>query len=236
MPLNNDRLETGDYNISSSSGAVVRSSDERFIRRIQSRDRGTPRQDSFRRAVRARDQKCVITGIENSEAEVDNWEGFEAAHIFPLEREALWKQCNFNQFITLPARHPMNSVQNGLLLTSSVHQKFDSYAISVNPDDGYKITDFRGDVFSVDGRILDPVCRDPSNLAHVADELLRWHFRQAVLGNMRGAGEPVFEHDFPPGSDMMGEIMEGPFAAEHMELELFSRLRTVPSESEDSVY
>jgi predicted restriction endonuclease len=115
-------------------GAVVRSSDERFIRRIQSRDRGTPRQDSFRRAVRARYQKCVITGIENSEAEVDNWEGFEAAHIFPLEREALWKQCNFNQFVTLPARHPMNSVQNGLLLTSSVHQKFDSYAISVNPD------------------------------------------------------------------------------------------------------
>lgn len=30
------------------------------------------------------------------------------------------------------------------------------------------------------------------------DQLLRWHFRQAVLANMRGAGEPVFENDFPP--------------------------------------
>ena len=30
------------------------------------------------------------------------------------------------------------------------------------------------------------------------DQLLRWHFRQAVLANTRGAGEPVFECDFPP--------------------------------------
>lgn len=80
------------------------------------------------------------------------------------------------------------------------------------------------------------MCRNPANPDRVADGLLRWHFRQAVLANMRGAGEPIFEHDYPPGTDMMGEIMEGPFAAEHMELELFSRLRTVPSESDDSVY
>ena len=41
-------------------------------------------------------------------------------------------------------------------------------------------------------------------------QLLRWHFRQAVLTNMKGAGEPVFEHDFPPGSDIVGEILCGP--------------------------
>ena len=57
-----------------------------------------------------------------------------------------------------------------------------------------------------------------------AIQLLRWHFRQAVLANMKGAGEPVFECDFPPGSDMMGEIMSGPMAAERMEFELFSRM------------
>ncbi|KAF8434904.1 hypothetical protein BGX38DRAFT_1218585 [Terfezia claveryi] len=34
--------------------------------------------------------------------------------------------------------------------------------------------------------------RDPHR---VSDEVLRWHFRQNVLANMRGAGEPVFEHD-----------------------------------------
>jgi len=41
---------------------------------------------------------------------------------------------------------------------------------------------------------------------------------------MRGAGEPAFEFDFPPGSDMMGEIMSGPRTGERMEFELFSRL------------
>jgi hypothetical protein len=56
------------------------------------------------------------------------------------------------------------------------------------------------------------------------NRLLRWHFRQAVLTNMRGAGEPMFEHDFPPGSDMMGHILRGPRAAERMEFELFNRL------------
>ena len=41
---------------------------------------------------------------------------------------------------------------------------------------------------------------------------------------MRGAGEPVFEFDFPPGSDIVGDILSGPKAAERMEFELFNRL------------
>jgi hypothetical protein len=43
---------------------------------------------------------------------------------------------------------------------------------------------------------------------------------------MKGAGEPVFEHDFPPGSDIVGDILKGPKAAKRMEFELFSRLAT----------
>ena len=39
------------------------------------------------------------------------------------------------------------------------------------------------------------------------DQVLRWHFRQAVLANMRGQGEPVFESDFSPNSDILDEIM-----------------------------
>lgn len=62
------------------------------------------------------------------------------------------------------------------------------------------------------------------------DSLLRWHFRQAVLANMRGAGEPVFETDFPPGSDIAGEIRRGPKAVERMEFELFARLADFDSE------
>ena len=57
-------------------------------------------------------------------------------------------------------------------------------------------------------------------------QLLRWHFRQAVLVNIKGAGEPVLEHDFPPGSDMIGSIMKGPKAAERMEFEIFNRFGT----------
>jgi len=64
------------------------------------------------------------------------------------------------------------------------------------------------------------------------DELLRWQFRQAVLANMRGAGEPVFEVDYPPGSDMIGDIMSGPKPAERMEFEVFTRLSGHTSESE----
>jgi hypothetical protein len=56
------------------------------------------------------------------------------------------------------------------------------------------------------------------------DQLLRWHFKQAVLANMRCAGEPVFEHDFPPGSDIVGDILHGQKPTERMEYELFSRL------------
>lgn len=42
---------------------------------------------------------------------------------------------------------------------------------------------------------------------------------------MRGAGEHSFEHDFPPRSDMLKEILEGPFPTEWFEMELSSRLR-----------
>lgn len=68
--------------------------------------------------------------------------------------------------------------------------------------------------------------RPINDLQRPSDQLLRWHFRQAVLVNMRGAGEPIFEHDFPPGSDIMGSIRQGPKATERMEFELFNRLAT----------
>src|SRR5204862_4688778 len=42
--------------------------------------------------------------------------------------------------------------------------------------------------------------------------------------NIRGTGEPAYETDFPPGTDMMGEILSGPQSAQRMEFELFSRL------------
>jgi hypothetical protein len=76
-----------------------------------------------------------------------------------------------------------------------------------------------------DGRVLDPVCRDPNEPNRVSDELLRWHFRQSVLANMRGVGEPVFESDFPPGSDQMATLRDEAYGQERLEMEILSRLR-----------
>jgi hypothetical protein len=74
----------------------------------------------------------------------------------------------------------------------------------------------------VSGRQLDQQFLE--NPERTIDQLLRWHFRQAVLANMKGGGMPVFEFDFPPGSDILGDIRDGPMAAQRMEFELFNRL------------
>jgi len=99
--------------------------------------------------------------------------------------------------------------------------------ISVNLDDGYKVAVFETDIYGYDGRILDPVCRNPTDPHCISDHLLRWHFRQSVLANVRGAGEPILEHDFLPGADLVGEILAGPYARERFELEIAARLREV---------
>lgn len=75
---------------------------------------------------------------------------------------------------------------------------------------------------SIAGKYLD--AEFLSNPRRPSDQLLRWQFRQAVFANVRGAGEPMFEHDFPQGSDMVGDILRGPKAGERMEFELFNRL------------
>jgi len=95
----------------------------------------------------------------------------------------------------------------------------------VNPDDNYKIVAFDLDIRRLDGRILDPVCRNPGDPHCVSDQLLRWHFRQSILANVRAAGGPIFEHDFPQGHDIAGEILADPYGQERFNLEITSRLR-----------
>ncbi|CUS10099.1 unnamed protein product, partial [Tuber aestivum] len=99
------------------------------------------------------------------------------------------------------------------------------YLITVNRDNNYKIVVFDMDIRGLDGRILDPVCRNPDDPHCVSDKLLRWHFHQSILANVRGTGHPICEHDFPPGHDMVGEIRDGPYGQERFELEIASRLR-----------
>ncbi|KAG0636525.1 hypothetical protein HOY80DRAFT_1139044 [Tuber brumale] len=121
----------------------------------------------------------------------------------------------------------INSSQNGLLLRSDIHKMFDQYLVSVNPDDGYKVVVFTIDRSGIDGRILDPVCRSPTDPHHVSDQLLRWHFRQSVLADMRGAGEPVFEDHSQSGTDMEGEILVGRYSHKRSECEIPERVGEV---------
>lgn len=67
---------------------------------------------------------------------VSFYSGFEAAHIFPLAYEGHWTANNYGRWMThTPERGgTINSVQNGLFLNAAVHQLFDSYNVSVNPD------------------------------------------------------------------------------------------------------
>ncbi|KAK9259814.1 hypothetical protein V1519DRAFT_450678 [Lipomyces tetrasporus] len=62
-------------------------------------------------------------------------------------------------------------------MLSHIHEKFDNFSVNINPDDNYRIITFRDDIFDIGGRLLDPVCRNPTNENSVSDELLRLHFR-----------------------------------------------------------
>ncbi|EFW99391.1 hypothetical protein CMQ_7759 [Grosmannia clavigera kw1407] len=183
-----------------------------------------PRLNHFRENVQRRDGRCVVSKLTNNRADRGNWSAFQAAHIFPLAYQQQWIDGDYGRDVTIVPSigGRINSVQNGLLLLASVHVDFDNYHFSINVDNGYKVVLFEPDNLNIAGQALDRrLLDDPSR---PLDSLLRWHFRQAVLANMRGAGEPIFENDFPSYSDMMGEIMEGPKAAQRMEFELFNRL------------
>jgi hypothetical protein len=96
------------------------------------------RTQSFCDAVRSRDGQCVITGQQAPDAANGNWDGLQAAHIFPLAYEDHWIQSNYPNLITIPPASEttgrINSVQNGLLLRNDIHHLFNYYDFSINPD------------------------------------------------------------------------------------------------------
>lgn len=126
---------------------------------------------------------------------------------------------SINPDVHLPSR-PIASLLSRRLPFQIDRQSTLTFMPSIQ--DQNKIICFQKDDLRIAGRHLDPgLAQDPLG---PSVNLLRWHFRQAVLANMRGAGEPIYEHDFPLGTDMVGEILSGPKPAERMEFELFSRL------------
>ncbi|PUU79019.1 hypothetical protein B9Z19DRAFT_1047514 [Tuber borchii] len=222
------RLKPGNYYIFTAGSITI--TKEVALTRTPSLPSGT-RVTPFTDAVRQRDRRCIITGRPARLAHLNSWDTFEATHIFPLAYEEYWNDFGYHRWITVPPANEsdgtINSVQNGILLGSDMQCLFDSYRLAINPNDNYKIVCFAPNTldYSIAGRHLDQTFLD--NPHRPVDQVLRWHFRQAVLVNMKGAGEACFETDFPPGSDMIGEIMSGAKAAERMEFELFTRFNAM---------
>ena len=187
----------------------------------------TGRDDIFRERLRLRDSGCVISGKRNRLADDGIWAGFKAAHVWPLHKGQEWINQGIYRWITdadpLDPDHGalMNSPQNGMILDAALHALFDKYLIGIDPDvrtcpliakwlakffqDGYKVIVFAADSNSIAGRYLSPSVRQ-NGLHGVRNTLLRWHLRQCVFANMRGAGEPVWDYDDTSG-DVVGRLL-----------------------------
>ncbi|KAK9247039.1 hypothetical protein V1506DRAFT_552663 [Lipomyces tetrasporus] len=180
-------LQPGDYDVIpiSPEGKIV-VTDEPCILRVYS-GTSTQRLEEFRSQVRARDGKLPSSSC------------------FPTFARNSFRQSGLSEFITNRTGEEdsgINSCQNGLLMQPTIHQLFASFDISINADDNYKVVCFRLDAFGMDGRILDPVCRNP-------------HDERSI--------------HIPPGTDMVGEILSGPQPAERMETEILLGWRNTNS-------
>lgn len=133
LPRDSEPLISGNHYVVADSTVDV--NNEVFLTRTISNTTGT-RAQGFTSQARQRDGRCVVTKTENPIAAAGFWTGFEAAHIFPLAYEQYWNDRDFSRWITIPESQggTINSVQNGLLLRSYVHQLFDTCLFSINPD------------------------------------------------------------------------------------------------------
>ena len=111
---------------------TVRVTDEAWFARVVSFSE-SGQEDSFCTRVRQRDGRCVISGDINLLAPWDIWDGLQAAHIFPLER-AQYNLGRWIRNIDPTTGVSKNSIQNGLLISATLHGCFDQYMFSINPD------------------------------------------------------------------------------------------------------
>ncbi|KAI9780784.1 MAG: hypothetical protein M1839_006572 [Geoglossum umbratile] len=186
-----------------------------------------PRVAAFRDRVRERDNCCVVTGTR---VLFQEYSGFQAAHIFPVAHLDLWRSGQWSQRIEDDfhdvGESKIHSVQNGILLASHVHAYFDKYMIAINPDDGYKVTCFTPDTWGFDGRFM--VQSNYPQRYRPLRSLLKYHFRMAVLCNMKARGpEYDWDEDIPPGMDPVAEISNSKEGKLRFELVMAERLNSL---------
>lgn len=115
----------------------IKLTDESWVARLLTYSMSS-REDIFRTGVRERDRKCVVMSEVNDAVDFGIWDGYHAAHIFPLHCKNLWQQFGYSRWITdmddTNGVSKINSPQNGLLMSSHLHKRFDQYLFSINPD------------------------------------------------------------------------------------------------------
>ncbi|KAI9763807.1 MAG: hypothetical protein M1840_009061, partial [Geoglossum simile] len=177
--------------------------------------------------VRERDDGCVVTGTR---ALFQDYDIFEAAHIFPLAHLDLWHSGQWSQRIEddFPnvGASKIHSIQNGILLTQNAHTLFDKYKIAIDPDDNYKITCFVPDILGCDGQYM--VQSNYPQHYRPLRSLLKYHFCMAVLCNMKARGpEYDWDEDITPGMDPVAEISNSEKGKLRFELIMAERLNSL---------
>ncbi|KAH0563095.1 hypothetical protein GP486_002337 [Trichoglossum hirsutum] len=142
----------------------------------------------------------------------------------PRWRSGQWSQRIEDDFPDV-GDSKIHSVQNGILLLSHAHTYFDKYMIAINPDDNFKITSFVEDYLGFDGRYMAH-SNYPQRYQPLRS-LLKYHFRMAVLCNMKGRGpEYSWDEDIPPGMDPVAEISNSEEGKLRFELIMAERLNS----------
>ncbi|KAF3211247.1 hypothetical protein TWF106_007870 [Orbilia oligospora] len=233
-------LSPGDYIIAPKFSSVTLCvSDELYLDRVLSHS-VTPRDSAFRDKIRHRDRGCVLSGVINKAADRGNWKAFEAAHIWPLSKGTEWVRQNAGCWITdsdgLSNEDKMNSPQNGILLSSNSHMLFNSHTLAVNPEvevspffvaqydtADYRVYAFDDDNFGYSGKYMSLPARQNGE-SGARDTLLQWHFRQSVLANMRGAGEPIWDYGPNEEGDVVGRLLSSDHTMTRLGEEVGARL------------
>ncbi|KAF3113168.1 hypothetical protein TWF706_010157 [Orbilia oligospora] len=220
-------LSPGDYIIAPKfSSVTLYVSDELYL------DRGlshsvTPRDSAFRDKIRHRDRGCVLSGVINKAADRGNWKAFEAAHIWPLSKGTEWVRQNAGRWVTdsdgLSNEDKMNSPQNGILLSSNSHTLFNSHTLAVNPEANYRVYAFDDDNFGYSEKYMSVPALQNGEVG-ARDTLLQWHFRQSVLANMRGAGEPIWDYGPNEEGDVVGRLLSSDHTMTRLGEEVGARL------------
>jgi hypothetical protein len=143
-------------------------------------------------------------------------------------------------------------MQNAILLRSDICNAWDNYSFAVDPDvflyphhgifeahrskqKGYVVIPFIDGYGDIAGKTLKLDHITDPNIRPL-DELLRDHFLQGVLKNMKGAGEPNWDYEdaFDDGRiDMSRDIWKGKEGQAHFEFEMANRLHDLVEQLEE---